>query len=913
MDNRSNQLHKLFKEGSDLLQSGEAAEALLRFQDARNIDPSNATLNLYTGAALHDLGDYEEAIASYRLALESAPEIGEVHNNLGNSLMALGCFAEAADSFLRASELMPTSPVPRTARATALQAMGNIAGAEADCRMAVAIDPFFAAAHWNLALNLLLQGQYDEGWREYEWRWKKPDFTSPVRHFDVSLWDGSPLNGRTILLHAEQGFGDAIQFVRYAPLVAQRGGSVVIECHPQLVSLFQGMEGVASVAAFGEELPAYYFQAPFLSLPRIFGTTLENIPSCPYLSITPERREKWQKQTLNYPGPRVGIVWAGNSIHRNDTFRSLPLEALSSLANLADIQFFSLQMGDAKRQLYLSPLAKIVVDLTNQIHDFADTAALIEQLDLVITIDSAVAHLAGSLGKPVWLMLAFAPDWRWLLERSDSPWYPTMRIFRQGIQRDWRVVVKKIENALIEFHSTVDLKGSKQDRLDILLSQGFYALKQGALESAELIFTQAEAIIPNMPDVLCGLAQLSFQKGKTTEAISLFRRALNNDPNYYQCLLGLGMALQSVDQYEEAEKCYEQALGIKPEYAQALNNLGTIQRTTGKICEALESYDRLLALQPDHADGHFNRSLVLLQLGRFQEGWAEYEWRFLKFDPEIQRHHNITRWEGQPIHGKRILIHAEQGYGDTIQFIRYARLLAEKGAVVVVEAQDSSITSLLECVDGVTVVYSRAAINETVDYQLPIMSLPMVFRTDLLTIPECHSYIKIPSANSLAWEPLLQQHEKQERMRIGLVWAGRRDQSSDRNRSVPFDLVSILLDCEDFYWYSLQIGEPSPNHPNLIDITSKIHDFSDSASLISNLDLVITVDTSVAHLVGAMGKPVWVMLKYSADWRWLLNCSDSPWYPSMHLFRQEAPGDWGSVISRISSRLSTLYKPGQAE
>lgn len=442
------QVQQLFREGSSLLQSGNPGQALVCFQNAQKIVPSNPTLHLHAGAALHDLGRYEEAITSYQHAIAIAPGMGEAHNNLGNSLMALGRFAEAADSFLKASELMPTSPVPRAARATALQAMGNIAEAEADCRMAVALDPFFAAAHWNLALNLLLQGRYAEGWPEYEWRWKKPDFTSPVRHSDIPLWDGSPLNGRTILLHAEQGFGDAIQFIRYALLVAQRGGWVVIECHPQLVSLFQGIEGVTSVAAFGEKLPACDCQAPLLTLPRIFGTTLENIPSCPSLSITPERREKWQKQTSIIPRPRIGIVWAGSSVHRNDTFRSLPLEALSSLADLADIQFFSLQMGDAKRQLDLSPLATIVVDFTSQIHDFADTAALVEQLDLVITIDSAVAHLAGSLGKPVWLLLPFAPDWRWLVDRSDSPWYPTMQIFRQKQLGDWDSVIDQVHSAL---------------------------------------------------------------------------------------------------------------------------------------------------------------------------------------------------------------------------------------------------------------------------------------------------------------------------------------------------------------------------------------------------------------------------------------------------------------------------------
>ena len=447
MDNRSNQLHTLFKEGSDLLQSGKTAEALLRFQDARKLAPANATLNLYTGAALHDLGDYEEAIASYRIALESAPEIGEVHNNLGNSLMALGRFAEAADSFLRASELMPTSPVPRAARATALQAMGNIAGAEAECRIAVALDPFFAAAHWNLAINLLLQGQYDEGWQEYEWRWQKPDFTSPCRHTNVPLWDGSPLDGRTILLHAEQGFGDAIQFVRYAPLVAQRGGSVFIECHPQLVSLFQGIEGVASVAAFGEELPAFDCQAPFLSLPRIFGTTLKNIPvACPYLSVTTKQRQKWSALMSAYPNRlRVGLVWAGKSYP--DPLRSCRLAEFAPLATV-DATFFSLQLGTGAEQAINPPSGMQLIDFTDNVIDFANTAAMIEQLNLIISIDTAVSHLAGALGKPTWLLLPYAPDWRWLLERCDSPWYPTTRIFRQKRPGDRGDVIDRLRTAL---------------------------------------------------------------------------------------------------------------------------------------------------------------------------------------------------------------------------------------------------------------------------------------------------------------------------------------------------------------------------------------------------------------------------------------------------------------------------------
>lgn len=448
MDNRPAELQRLFSDGSAFLQGGNASQALACFESARRIDPANPTLYLYAGAALHDLKRFDEAAACYEKALQIAPLMGEIHNNLGNSLIELGRFWDAVDSFSKAATLLPSSPVPLTARATALQALGKVFEAEADCRKALSVAPDFAAAHWNLALNLLLQGRYQEGWHEYEWRWRKPDFTSPLRHAELPQWDGSPLHGRTILLHAEQGFGDAIQFVRYAPLVAGRGGIVVLECHPELVSLFKGIEGAASVIAFGEIPPACDCQAPFLSLPGIFGTTLENIPASPPLLIPAEKLVKWQQLTSGHSAPRVGVAWAGSSIHRNDSSRSLPLTLLPSFTRNTDIRFFSLRIGDADHRLKLSPLAEQVIDLTEQIHDFTDTAAMIEQLDLIISVDTAVAHLAGALGKPVLLLLPFAPDWRWLLERSDSPWYPTIRILRQKEPGDWGEVINRVHDIL---------------------------------------------------------------------------------------------------------------------------------------------------------------------------------------------------------------------------------------------------------------------------------------------------------------------------------------------------------------------------------------------------------------------------------------------------------------------------------
>ncbi|MDD2539853.1 MAG: tetratricopeptide repeat-containing glycosyltransferase family protein [Desulfuromonadaceae bacterium] len=451
MNNLASQLQKLFSEGSALLHAGNAVQALDCFQRALIIDPLNPTLYLYAGASLHELKKFDEAVTSYEKAIQMAPTIGEAHNNLGNSLMALGRFSDAADSFSRAVTLLPLSPVPLTAKATALQAMGKTAESEADCHKALKLDPLFAAAHWNLALNLLLQGKYTEGWQEYEWRWKKPDFTSPCRHNDVPLWNGSPLHGRTILLHAEQGFGDAIQFVRYSPMVAQRGGAVIVECHPELVQLLLSVEGVQDVVPFGAPLPPFDCQAPLLSLPRIFETKLQTIPShCPYISVSNIYREKWA--ALVSPclsSIRVGLVWAGKKYP--DPLRSCRLVDLAPLATARNITFYSLQLGVGSEETKSPPPGMELVDQTSQIHDFGDTAALIERLDLIISIDTAVSHLAGALGKPVLLLLPLAPDWRWLLERSDSPWYPSMKIFRQKQSGDWGEVIARLLPTLTEF------------------------------------------------------------------------------------------------------------------------------------------------------------------------------------------------------------------------------------------------------------------------------------------------------------------------------------------------------------------------------------------------------------------------------------------------------------------------------
>lgn len=897
MNTRSTRLQQLFANGAGLLQTGKPGEALACFVEARGQDPANAVLCLYTGTALHELHRYEEALTVYRTGLLSAPTMGELHNNLGNSLMACGRFAEAADCFQKAAEFLDSSPVPLAALATSLQATGKIAEAEAACRRALQRDPGCAAAHWNLALNLLLQGRYAEGWPEYEWRWKKPGFTSPIRHADIPLWDGSDLQGKTIVLHAEQGFGDAIQFVRYVPLVVQKGGAVILECHPQLVQIFKGLPGVQAVIPFGTELPPVSFQAPLLSLPHIFGTTLETIPSeCPYLSVTPEYRNKWTGLMSGYPATlRVGLVWAGKGYP--DPLRSSCLSDFAPLATLAEALFFSLQIGPGAEQAVNPPPALSLVDLTNHIKDFADTAALIDQLDLVISIDTSVAHLAGALGKPTVLLLPVAPDWRWMMRKSRSRWYPTMSIHRQRLAGQWRSVLEDV-SCLYAGEQASSVTAS----LDQLLQLGFNAVAQGNHAGATAFFHRAQLLAPTLPDLFCGLAQAETLRENFEDAIDLYHLALERDPSYFQCRLGLGMILQKLDCLSDAEKCYRGALEINPEYVQAWNNLGTVLRAMGRFEEALKAYSMALKLAPDNADTHFNRALALLHMGDFEEGWRQYEWRFSKSDPVAQRHTAIPRWTSQLLQGKSLLLHAEQGYGDTIQFIRYAPIVSALGARVVVEAQDRSIASILQNVAGVAAVYVRGEVVETVDYQIPLMSIPAAMATRLDSIPTPEGYIFASGIKTDIWQELLNRDQKMKR--VGVCWAGRLEYGADRQRSIPFETFSTLFNSEEVAWYSLQIGNRSGYHQRLKDVTELIHDFSDSAALICALDLVITVDTAVAHLAGALGKPVWLLLPYSSDWRWLFNRIDSPWYCSMRIFRQKQPGDWVEVICQVCRELN---------
>ena len=298
-----------------------------------------------------------------------------------------------------------------------------------------------------------MQGDFPEGWMEYEWRWKCKDFPSQRQSFGQPQWGGDSLQGRTLLLHAEQGLGDAVQFIRYLPLAAQRGGRIILGCRPELQRLLQTAAPDLQVLAGGQFLPPFDVHCPLLGLPRLFATDLTNIPrNVPYLHADSADAAIWRDRLADPSSSlKVGLVWAGSPANKNDRNRSLKLASLAPLANVPGVRFLSLQKGAAATEAKTPPEAMELIDVADELKDFADTAALIAVLDLVIAVDTAVVHLAGAMGKPVWVLLPFVPDWRWMLERTDSPWYPTMRLFRQTQLAEWEPVIAEVRARLHEF------------------------------------------------------------------------------------------------------------------------------------------------------------------------------------------------------------------------------------------------------------------------------------------------------------------------------------------------------------------------------------------------------------------------------------------------------------------------------
>jgi tetratricopeptide (TPR) repeat protein len=448
---RPNYAAAYYSLGNVLQSQGKRGEAMGQYRRALECKPDYFEAYNNLGLALFEERKREEAVVILEHAARLRPNSAEAQNNLGMGLVELGRFAEAEACYRQALRLNPQFVDAHNNLGSAFKEQGRLEEALASYQVALWLNFESASTHWNRSLALLRAGQFAEGWAEYEWRWKRKK--TALRRFPQPAWDGSPLAGRTLLIYMEQGLGDMIQFIRFAALAREGGGRVVVECPPVLQALFSGCAGIDELVVEGSPLPPFDVHIPLMSLPYRLGTKGESIPAqVPYLTADPERLEFWGRQLGGLEGHKIGITWQGNPHHQWDHHRSFPLAGLAPVASVPGVRLISLQKGPGTEQLGGQAAGFPVMVLEDEVDPpgraFADTAAIMRHLDLVITTDTAMAHLAGGLAVPVWLALSKVSDWRWLLEREDSPWYPTMRLFRQTELGNWKPVFARMAEEL---------------------------------------------------------------------------------------------------------------------------------------------------------------------------------------------------------------------------------------------------------------------------------------------------------------------------------------------------------------------------------------------------------------------------------------------------------------------------------
>lgn len=1073
-------------------EAGRFAKAEDSFRKALDLVPDNADLQRKLGMSLLALKQKPGAIFHLQRALMLQPTLGpEVYPPLcgllqdenrcfeairhtrnwarikgseqiasGHEAMAWARLGLMQHALSIADRLDADSMVLLFCKAYVADYAGDHAAAVRYYRKCLELDPDQANAHFNLSLNLFLTGQLTEAWREFEWRFAKNGVLGD--HGQVlPQWDGRPLGGEGVLVHSEQGIGDVLQFMRYFPLIQQRGGKVVFGSYPDVLSLLASQDDSQILSEDEVDLSCEW-QIPLLSLGGVFSPTEADIPDVvPYLQVPAAKAESWRQRLREFGAKfKVGLVWAGNPAHINDSNRSAALNDFATLAGVPGTVFFALQKGPAAAQAACPPAGMQLVSLSDEIRDFTDTAAVIENLDLVICVDTSVAHLAGALGRPVWLLLPMRCDWRWFADRDDSPWYPGMRVFRQRGWLDWPELMQRVARELIcfparrqcepvvgniLFDDSGHLLPLAEDTAPALLDDEearclvMAARRDGAVLGDRWIdalppFWQAEYCRELNPrrsiDLLESLWQQQPSRGIAYPLMSLYA-----DAAMYERLYGVLDALQDSDSgdflslywraqqqrwqkhHESAVELYRRVLAINPRMGTAHVNLAlcykqldrghdallhmqaalhvqrdhekmlyfilqflldsgeclsaitlaeslvgrfgessikvflaTAYSMSGRFADALELIDNMseqfqqrsdiqwtkafclsyrardaeadaiyrhaLAQSPDNPQLRLAYAIFLLARGHWGEGWALYEARLLapEADGFGRKSAGLTAWQGEPLADRSLLVYAEQGLGDVLQFLRFV----PPAGRIVLACQPSLVDLVGRNFPQWDVVSRDELQGMAADYAVNLMSLPAIRQLGA----------NIHARPYLTASPLLQGFARElyaqlaAGKRVGIIWAGNPAHRNDMHRSTRLEsLLPLLAGHRDIVWCSFQKDDAAMQQalldPELLPFDAAYHaeSIEHAAALLDQIDLLITIDSAMAHLAAAMGKPVWLLLSTISDWRWGLEGEATPWYPSMRIFRQAQLGDWAELIGRVDTALQQwkggMYGPDE--
>ncbi len=968
--------------GHALKDLGRMKEAFSCFSRAVELMPDNAGAHNNQGNALLALKLPQEALHSFDRAIALDSDYADAYSNKGNALLVLGRPDEALPCYERALKLNPHHAEALYNKGSRLHDLGRLDEAIECFDKAIAIKPEAGEPYFGKSRNLLLRGDWAAGWPLYEWRKRKPTPTG-LRICPQPEWTGKEgLEGKTLFIHAEQGLGDTIQFCRYALLARTKGARVILGVQDALVCLLKSLGPQIEVVPETKAPEAFDYHIALMSMPLAFATMPDTCPAeVPYLHAEPENVAKWQKR-IGSEGFKIGISWQGNRQSEIDVGRSFPVRHFEAIAGLPNVRLISLQKNDGVEQLRDLPAGMTVETLGDAFDPgpdaFVDTAAVMECLDLVITPDTAIAHLAGALGCPAWIALKHVPDWRWLLDRADSPWYPTLKLFRQPAPGDWPGVFAAMEAKLTRQSRRRAIEGPSPKEINAIFARAVEHHARGRLLDALALYEEilrfdpkaaaahgnrgivlqslgrfdeairsydcALQVQPNFAEAYNNKANALHELARSAEALPNYDKALALKPGFAEAHHNKGKALQALKRLPEAVECYDRATRLRPDYADAYYNKGNALQELQRSSEALQNYDRSIALKPDFAEAHtsrgnalkdlkrlnealasydraiairgefpdayWNKGICLLLAGHFEEGWPFYEWRKKRAKAVGSRSYPQPEWAGkESLEGKTLFIHAEQGLGDIIQFCRYARIAREMGAKVILGAPDV-LMHLLKGLGPDIEIIPLTAKPFAFDYHIALMSMPLAFGTAPGTCPAMVPYLHAEPERVAMWKRRI----GSEGFKIGICWQGNKQAEVDVGRSIPLRQFEALAQLPNVRLISLQKNdgvEQLRDLPSGMKVETLGEEFDagpdgfvDTAAAMECLDLVITSDTAIAHLAGALGRPAWVALKYVPDWRWLLDRSDSPWYPTLRLFRQPAPGDWAGVFADIQAHLA---------
>jgi tetratricopeptide (TPR) repeat protein len=713
---------------------------------------------------------------------ERARRLTEQANELRRSWR----WEEALPLCFAAAKADPFSPAAAFNLGVMLSKMGRLDEADAELRRAADLAPGLPVVIHALAHNLLAQGRFKEAWPLYDVRASIPELnTGFPTNFNFPRWSGEPLAGKRLAVFPEQGLGDQIQFSRFLPQLIRRAESVTILALPPLERLFRhNFPGAEIVLASGKvEFPDPHFWTTMHDLPAALRIGLEDIPTAPYI-----------RAPVSWPplgeGFKVGVKPNGNSRFINDAMRSLPAEAVERL-----------RAGLPGHVIDLEPDASGARDL-------ADTAAIIDQLDLVISVDTSVSHLAGAMGKPCMVLLpGFGPDWRWMHNRRDSPWYPGHRLYRSGFDNDWGPPIDQVLRDAHAYAAPARTLGREAVRLR---DRGLYAESLAAGR-------RSLAIAPSDPVVLHNHARLLTDLGQLEEGEKFQRRAVAAGPGTPLHLYGLGLNLLAQGKYAEGWKLYAERAAIPT----------------------------LNAGFPQNID--------------------------------------LPRWQGDPIAGQRIAIFPEQGFGDQLQFARFLPKLRALGAEVVLFVPPALVRLLKASFPEILVIEaSGTASFPHCSTWTTLVDLARLLGARIENLPPA-DYLPLPP-------PLARKG-----FRVGIMTRGNPALHHDAHRSLPSEACALLR--------QMMPGDLVELDPEI----SGARDFLDTAHIIADLDLVVSIDTSVGHLAGVCGKPCALLINgFATDWRWLRGRSDSPWYPKHRLFRGGVDGNWDAAIAELLAHVESF-------